>query len=398
MTAEAPVRADETPEPTWYSIWLPRMGIALLVGLAIFWGASWVFSSTVDFIITLILSFFIAFAMLPAVDYLSNKRGWKRGLATALTLVIGIIMVLIFALAIAQVFVDQIVALVDQAPVYVQQTVDWVNETFDANYSVDGIIEELGGYDAVVRAGAETALSGVLGFTSSILGLVFRGLTIGLFVFYILADLPKLRNTLLKNLPPVKQGYVDTFFTITIQKVGGYVYSRLVLAAASAAFHFVIFMILDLPYALAMALWVGLVSQFVPSVGTYLAGIVPVVIALMEDPVKAVWVIVAVTIYQQIENYLLSPKVTANTMDLHPAVAFGSAIIGGSLLGAAGALLALPVAATITALVQTYATDYAVIDSSTIEGHEAYEQRMAAKKEAKKAKKQDKNADQASDE
>ena len=235
-----------------------------------------------------------------------------------------------------------------------------------------------------MREGAQTALSGVLGFTSSIVGLIFRALTIGLFVFYILADLPKLRNAMLKNLPPVQQHYADTFFTITIQKVGGYVYSRLVLAAFSAVFHFAVFTILDLPYALAMALWVGLVSQFVPSVGTYLAGVVPFLIALLEDPVKAVWVLIAVTIYQQIENYAISPKVTANTMDLHPAVAFGSAIVGGSLLGAAGALLALPVAATITALVQTFATDYAVIDSDTIESQEAYEARMAAKKDAKK--------------
>ena len=135
-----------------------------------------------------------------------------------------------------------------------------------------------------------------------------------------------------------------------------------------------------------------MVSQFVPSVGTYLAGIVPAVIALMEDPTKAIWVIVAVTIYQQIENYAISPKITANTMDLHPAVAFGSAIIGGSLLGAAGALLALPVAATITALVQTYSTDYAVIESEIIEDHEAYEARMAAKKEAKVEKKAERRA------
>ena len=383
MTAEAPELHD-ADTPSWYSRWMPRLIIVILVGLVVFWGATWVFVSITDFIITLILAFFVAFAMLPAVDYLSNRRGWRRGLATALTMAIGTLMALLFAIAIAQVVIDQIVQLVDKAPDYADQAVRWVNDTFETDYSVDQLIDELGGYDAIVRSGAETALSGVLGFTSSLVGLVFRALTIGLFVFYILADLPKLRNTLLKNLPPVKQHYADTFFTITIQKVGGYVYSRLVLAAFSAVFHFAVFTILDLPYALAMALWVGLVSQFVPSVGTYLAGVVPFLIALLEDPVKAVWVLIAVTIYQQIENYLISPKVTANTMDLHPAVAFGSAIIGGSLLGAAGALLALPVAATITALVQTFATDYAVIDSETIESQEAYEARMAAKKDAKK--------------
>ena len=382
MTAEAP--EVQTQSRSWYAYWLPRLIVVILVGLAVFWGASWIFVSTTDFIITLILAFFVAFAMLPAVDYLSNKRGWRRGLATGLTMLIGTLMALLCAVAIAQVVIDQIVQIVDRAPEYADQVIVWVNETFGTDYSVDELVEELGGYDSIVRAGAQTALSGVLGFTSSIVGLVFRALTIGLFVFYILADLPKLRTALLKNIPPIQQHYVDTFLTVTIQKVGGYVYSRFVLAAFSAVFHFAVFTILDLPYALAMALWVGLVSQFVPSVGTYLAGVVPFLIALLEDPVDAIWVLIAVTIYQQIENYAISPKVTANTMDLHPAVAFGSAIVGGSLLGAAGALLALPVAATITALVQTFATDYAVIDSDTIESQEAYEARMAAKKDAKK--------------
>jgi predicted PurR-regulated permease PerM len=142
-----------------------------------------------------------------------------------------------------------------------------------------------------------------------------------------------------------------------------------------------------------MALWVGLVSQFVPSVGTYLAGIVPFFIALAEGgPSTAIWVLVAVTFYQQIENYLLSPRITANTMDLHPAIAFGSAMIGASLLGAIGALLALPVAATITALVQTYADDYDLIKSETIESPDEYSARMQAIRDTKHRKKQERLA------
>ena len=83
-----------------------------------------------------------------------------------------------------------------------------------------------------------------------------------------------------------------------------------------------------------------------------------------------------ILVYQQLENYLLAPRITANTMDLHPAVAFGSAIVGASLLGGVGAVLALPVAATATALVQTYGDHYDVITSGTIESPEAYEARM----------------------
>ena len=97
----------------------------------------------------------------------------------------------------------------------------------------------------------------------------------------------------------------------------------------------------------------------------------------------AVIVIVIITIYQQIENYFISPKITANTMELHAAVAFGAAIVGGSLLGGIGALLALPVAATIVALVQTYTDSYEIVASEDFESVEAYEARIAAHREQK---------------
>jgi predicted PurR-regulated permease PerM len=373
----------------WYRFWLPRIVIGTVVFMAIAFGSQWIFTSTTDFIMTMILSFFIAFAMLPAVDYLSG-RGWKRGLATATVMFVGSVMAIIFAIAMAQLVLDQIIQLIGKSSGYAQQLVDWVNTTFDQNYTIDDVVEQLGGYEEVALKAGTTLLSGILGFTTSILGLLFRGLTIALFVFYILADFPKMRAALLHNLRPAAQLHVDTFLSITVQKVGGYIYSRLVLAAFSAAFHFVVFKFLDLPYALAMALWVGLVSQFVPSVGTYLAGIVPFFIALAEGgPSTAIWVLLAVTVYQQIENYLLSPKITANTMDLHPAIAFGSAMIGAALLGAVGALLALPVAATITALVQTYADDYELIENEKIESPDEYSARMQAIRDAKDRKRKE---------
>jgi predicted PurR-regulated permease PerM len=70
-----------------------------------------------------------------------------------------------------------------------------------------------------------------------------------------------------------------------------------------------------------------------------------------------------VLVYQGIENYLLAPRITARTMELHPAVAFGAAFAGGSLMGVPGALMALPVAATIQALIGAYLHRHEVIDS-----------------------------------
>ena len=142
-----------------------------------------------------------------------------------------------------------------------------------------------------------------------------------------------------------------------------------------------------MPYALALALWVGVVSQFIPTIGTYLAGVVPFMVALLsDDPRDAILVLIAITLYQQVENYLISPKVTANTMELHPAVAFGSAIVGASLLGGIGALLALPVAATITGLVQTFTDSNDLIESETFDSPAEYAARLREKDEKRREK------------
>jgi predicted PurR-regulated permease PerM len=112
-----------------------------------------------------------------------------------------------------------------------------------------------------------------------------------------------------------------------------------------------------------MAIWVGLVSQFMPVIGTYVAGVLPLVLSFIEEPSSAIFVIGFIIVYQQIENYLVSPRITARTMDLHPALAFGSAIAGAALLGAIGALLALPGAAMVQAIAGQRGTRHEVVDS-----------------------------------
>jgi predicted PurR-regulated permease PerM len=363
-------------QESWYGIWLPRLVLATLVFLVVGFGGSWVFTSISDFLITLLIAFFLAFAMLPAVDWLSRK-GWKRGAATGVVMLTGGLIGTVFAVAIGKVFIEQLINLILAVPDMVETAIIWFNDSFDLNLSLEELGIETADIAALLASTGTSVIGGVFGFTTSILGFVFRMLTAALFLFYILADTPKLRASLLKFLPPDKQLTADIITTVTIDKVGGWVYSRGVLALISAAFHFFVFLLIDLPYPFALALWVGVVSQFIPTVGTYIAGAVPVLIALVSgDPLDALYVVIAITVYQQVENYLISPQITANTMELHPAVAFGSAIVGASLLGGLGAVLALPVAATITSLAQTYGIHHELIESESFESPEAYQARM----------------------
>ena len=379
---EAAEADSPAKEKSWFGIWVPRAIVMVFVVLAFGFGTVWIFESVSDFLVTLLISFFLAFAMLPAVERLS-RRGWRRGAATGVVLLVVLIIAVVFASAIAGLVVDQLIQLVDRLPSYVSSVTIWLNDNLSLEIDTEQLVEEFGDIRGFISERGSDILGGVLGFTSSIVGLVFRGLTIGLFVFYIVADYPKLRDAILRRFPPERQRAIDFIVSTSIDKTGGYIYSRSILALLSAGFHFVVFIIIGLPYPLALALWVGVVSQFIPTVGTYIAGAVPVIVALLEDPVDAIWVLGAILIYQQIENYIFSPKITANTMELHPAVAFGSAIVGASLLGAAGALLALPVAATITALASTYSEQYELIESEDFESAQAYADRMQAKADEK---------------
>ena len=104
-------------------------------------------------------------------------------------------------------------------------------------------------------------------------------------------------------------------------------------------------------------------------VGTYIAGVLPVAIAFIDSPVKALVVLGFIVVYQQLENYFFAPRITARTMELHPAVAFGAALAGIELLGVAGAVLALPAAAMLQALAGEWGQRHDVVESELTVTH-----------------------------
>jgi predicted PurR-regulated permease PerM len=123
--------------------------------------------------------------------------------------------------------------------------------------------------------------------------------------------------------------------------------------------------IVGVPYALPLAIVSGLIAEFIPIVGTYLGGALPLVVALAEQgPTATIVVLVEIVIYQQVENYYLSPRIASKTIELNPGVAFGAAMAGGAFGGFVGAFFALPIAATIQTFLSTYSTSYEVADSA----------------------------------
>jgi predicted PurR-regulated permease PerM len=258
--------------------------------------------------------------------------------------------------------IDQVRELVDKLPGWVEGLKKHSFSWFGIEFSTKNIDEAIAKLQQNLNA-ANIAKS-VFQLVATGIGLVFQLLTIGLFTFYLVADGPRFRRTVCSFMSPERQVRVINIWEVAIDKTGGYLYSRLLLALFSGIWTFIWLTALGVPFAAALALWMGLISQFIPVVGTYIAMFLPILVALAQSPLTALIVLIVFLIYQQIENYWLGPKITSKTMQLHPAVAFGSAIVGGSVLGAVGAFLALPAAAIVQAILSTYLERHKVVETA----------------------------------
>ncbi|MFI8090505.1 AI-2E family transporter [Streptomyces sp. NPDC086080] len=347
--------------------WLPRAMVLALALVAVFQLGSWAFHQLTGLLINVLIAFFLALAVEPAVSWMS-ARGVRRGLGTFLVFLGILVASAGFVTLLGSMLAGQIITIVEDFPNYLDSVINWINTHFRTELRRVDIQEGLLRSDWL-RNYVQNSATGVLDVSTQVLGGLFRLLTIGLFSFYFAADGPRLRRTVCSLLPPARQAEVLRAWEIAVNKTGGYLYSRGLMALVSGLAHYVLLEFLAVPYAPVLAVWVGLVSQFIPTIGTYLAGALPMLIAFTVDPWYALWVLIFVVIYQQFENYVLQPKLTSRTVDIHPAVAFGSVVAGTALLGAVGALIAIPAVATLQAFLGAYVRRYDVTDDPRVHGH-----------------------------
>jgi predicted PurR-regulated permease PerM len=345
---------------------LPRWVVPAVV---VFWGGflaavavRFVWGKLSGLFLLVAIAAFLALAIEPGVNRLA-RRGWRRGRATALILLGVIAVFLVFVAAIGTLVGSQIADLLQDSETYIADTVDTLNDTFGTNLDAQELIDDFNDPDGAVQEFIADQQDRVVRLSVAAIGALLQLLSVLLFTFYLVSDGPKLRRAICSRLTPERQERVLAAWELAGTKTGGYLYSRGLLALLSTVFHWIVFQSLGTAAPVALALWVGFVSQFLPVVGTYFAGVLPVLLAFLDSPLKAMIVLVAIVVYQQIENYLLSPRITAHTMELHPALAFGAALGGAALLGAVGAVLALPAAAMAQAIVSEWGDRHQVIQS-----------------------------------
>jgi predicted PurR-regulated permease PerM len=337
----------------WLIVIAPAAAVATVVTLN--------FLSAITGILRIILiSEFIALALEPGVNWLAG-RGWRRGVATG-TLMGGIAIVgVLVLLSILPTLISEIAGLLADLP----KALADLGERLGFDISVTKIEELLQNERADLAAFAADLAGNALEMTAGLLGTIGSISVIALLSFYLTAEAPKLRRTVLALLPRKQQLEMLRLWEISTDKIGGYLYSRALMGLFSGLASYAMLRILGVPFAAPLSIFVGFVSQFVPVVGTYIAYALPVLVALGTKGLPAALILVAfATIYQQLENLLISPRLSARTMQLHPAVAFVAAMIGGALGGAPAAFLALPVAAIFQAFGTTFLTRYEVVDSA----------------------------------
>ncbi len=356
------VTNDDTPVPPheatpWYAvkkvpIWLIKAIVLFWVGWIVVYLGTGAVRSLRSLLIVLLISLFISFAVEPAVNRM-ERWGVRRGLGVWIVYLGIIVGLAAFSAAIGTALATQIKSFIDEAPGYVEQVEGWLQNNVDSDIDLQKFSDEFvdgGGASDLANRFADD----VVNLGQTVLNVVFQTFTVLLFVFYLVAEGPKARRVVCSFLDQSRQRTVLAVWDLAIEKTGGYIYSRGILAFLSALAHWIAFEIIDVPFPIPLALWVGVMSQFIPVVGTYIAGALPALVAVLDDPKKAILVVIVIVAYQQIENYVLAPKVTAHTMEIHVAVAFGSVLAGAALLGVVGALLALPFAATAQAFISGY--------------------------------------------
>jgi predicted PurR-regulated permease PerM len=312
--------------------------------------------------ILLLVSLFLALATEPGVNRLA-RRGWRRGRATA-AILFGILFAFgSFVGAIGTLVGTQIADLLQNSEVYIVDTVDRINDTFGTSLDPQEVVDEFNDPQGPVQEFIDAQQDNAINLSLQALEFLLQVFSVLLFSYYLVADGPRLRRAICSRLRPDRQRQVLAAWELAITKTGGYLYSRALLALLSAFFHWIVFQAAGIQAPIPLALWVGIVSQFLPVVGTYVAGVLPVLITFLDSPIKAAIVLGFIVVYQQVENYFFAPRITARTMELHPAVAFGAALAGFSLLGVAGALLALPAAAMMQALVSEWGERHDVIEN-----------------------------------
>lgn len=321
-------------EPRWPPVtyWM-KVAAAVLLVLAV----ARVLLAVGDVLVLVLVSVILAFGFQPAVSWLA-RRGLSRGWAVTVGLLLGAVVGGVFLALVLPGVIRQLAALVEIAPEYLQRAMREsplladLNERFDLESAFQDTGSELPGT--------------VLGLVGSLTSLVFNSLTVLILTIYFTVKLPDMRDAVATLLGRRERADFHQIFEESVERVGGYVLGNLVVSAAAGVTSFVALVVIGVPFAAALAFLVAL-TDLVPTVGAIIGAAVASAVAAFVGIPELIATAAFFVVYQQVENYVIQPAVMRRAVDMAAPVVILAVLIGGTLLGVIGALLAIPTAAII---------------------------------------------------
>ena len=293
-----------------------------------------------DVIVLLVISAFLAIGLNPAVEFLQRRR-FKRSMAVAA--VIGAVLLFFggFVAAAAPPVAKQATEFQEKVPEYAERLRE--NKTFARLDDQFKIREKL---TKTVNDNAGAAAGNAITVARGILTVVFKTVTVLILTLYFLSAYPKIKRGGYRLIPRSRRARVGLIADEILARVGGYVLGNLATSVVAGVAAFIFFMIVGIPYPLALAMLVA-IFDLIPLVGATIAAVVCTAVAFFVSVQVGVISTVYFLIYQQVENFVVVPRVMKRTVDISPLATIVAALVGGTLMGVIGALLAIPVAAAI---------------------------------------------------
>jgi len=345
-TAEREQREQREAEPRLRPMVLFRWGIFVSLGVIATLAAATAVYTARTVLIRASIALFVAISLDPAVRWLV-RRGMRRGLAVTLIFVLALGLVAAFLVSVIPAMVEQFRQLVHDLPGYLSQLqarsarFRELSDRFNLTRQIQSLIS-----GAPARLGG-----GLLGFTGRLFGALFSTLTVLVLTIYFMADLPRLRHGLVRLFPRGHRAQLGRMVDVVIDKVGDYMIGNLLISLVAGLASFVAFIVLGMPFSVPLAFVVAL-CDLIPMIGATLGAVIAVLLALFATDLWPTTVLVAAffVVYQQLENYLIAPRILRSTVNLSAAAVLLAGLIGATALGLVGALMAIPVAAALKVL------------------------------------------------
>jgi predicted PurR-regulated permease PerM len=291
-----------------------------------------------------VVAFFLPLALNPLVEWLT-RQSVARGLAVAVVFMGVVVVFALLGLLVVPPVVTQGSDLLQKAP-------DWIDQVLNSDF-VRRLDRE---YDVVDRIQSEatkrlsdgnfisSVFGGVLGVGAAVVGGVFQTFTVLVLTLFLLASFPRVKQAAYAMVPASRRPRVMSLSEEIMRRTGSYAIGQVAVATINAVCSWIMMVVVGIPYAAVLAVAVGFLG-LIPMVGATIGAAVVCTVALFDEPRKAVIALVYYVVYQQLENYVVAPRIMQRTVSVPGAVTVVAALAGGTLLGVLGALLAIPVAA-----------------------------------------------------